>query len=381
MKIKTFQDLIEEVHKPGICQQCGGCVSFCNSIENKVIGFKEPISPPVYLNREKCLECGICYLICPQTHTLDEDLNKTYKFSTFSLMPLGFTDNIYSCQALDKDFLNYGTDGGVVNSIINYLIEKRIIEGAIVANTRAAFSRNAILAKSKEDLINASGAKLDISLQLDGLQKFHTYTRSLPKLRHYKFKKLALVGTPCQIYTIRCMQSLGIIPSENIEICLGLFCYENFFFDQIKANQFEEEFNIKFDDIEKINLRESLIIKLKDKITDQGIIKIPFEKLTNYMRPACAVCYDFTNVYADISFGGLASPDKYTTVISRTKKGRNIINSTLKAGIIKALKLDLTTKIEMKEKITQLSHMKIMRSEINMRKQLKSRSFSSMASN
>jgi coenzyme F420 hydrogenase subunit beta len=279
-------------------------------------------------------------------------------------MPIGFIENVYSCQALDKDFLKYGTDGGVINSIINYLIEKKKIEGAIVANTKSAFSRDAIIAKSKEDLVNASGAKLDISLQLDSLQKFHTYTRSLSKLRHYKFKKLALVGTPCQIYTIRCMQSLGIIPSENIEICLGLFCYENFFFDQKKVKQFEEEFNIKFEDIEKINLRESLIVKLKDNIK---IMHIPFEKLTNYMRPACAICSDFTNIYADISFGGLGSPDKYTTVIVRTKKGKDIFNRVLKAGIIKSLSLNLNDKKIRKEKITQVSHLKLVRSEKNLK--------------
>ena len=367
MRVKTFQDLIEEVHKPGICQQCGGCVSFCNSIENEVIGYKDLNSPPEYLNKEKCLECGICYLICPQTHVLDGDLNITYKFSDFSLMPLGFVENIYSCQATDKEFLKYGTDGGVVNSIINFLIEKRLIDGAIVAKTKSHFSREAIIAKNKEDLINASGVKLDISPQLDSVQKFHTYTRSLPKLKQYKFKKLALVGTPCQIYTIRCMQNLGIIPSENIEICLGLFCYENFFFDRKKIRQFEEEFNIKFKDIEKINIKENLIIKLKDEVK---IIHIPFERLTDYMRPACGACSDFTNIYADISFGGLSSPDKFTTVIVRTKKGKEIINQMINTGKIKSLNLSISSKKEMKEKITQFSQSKIRRSEKNMKDKL-----------
>ncbi len=285
-------------------------------------------------------------------------------------MPLGFVENIYSCQAMDKNFLKFGTDGGVVNSIINYLIKKRVIEGAIVAKTKSPFSREAIIAKNKKDLINASGVKLDISPQLDSVQKFHTYTRSLPKLRYYKFKKLALVGTPCQIYTIRCMQNLGIIPSENIEICLGLFCYENFFFDGTRIRQFEEEFNIKFKDIEKINIKENLIIKLKDEVAAQKIIHIPFERLTDYMRPACGACSDFTNIYADISFGGLGSPDKFTTVIIRTKKGKEIINKAIKAGVIKSLNLNIINKKEMKEKITQFSQLKIIRTEKNMKDKL-----------
>ncbi|MFX1573864.1 MAG: Coenzyme F420 hydrogenase/dehydrogenase, beta subunit C-terminal domain [Promethearchaeota archaeon] len=363
MRIKIFKDLIEEIHELGICQQCGGCVSFCNSIENDVIGFKRPNSPPEYLNREKCLECGICYLICPQTHILDEELNETYKFSDFSSTPIGFIEKIYSCRSTDKEFLKYGTDGGVVNSIISYLIEKKVIDGAIVSKTQAPFSREAIIAKSREDLINSSGIKLDLSSNLDTLQKFHTYTSSLPKLRSYRFKKLALVGTPCQIYTIRCMQNLRIIPSENIDISLGLFCYENFFFDRPKVTQFENQFNIKFKDIEKINIKENLIIKLKNTGTTQKMVHIPFERLTNYMRSACGACRDFSNIYADISFGGLGSLDKYTTVITRTRKGINLIRKMINSGVIECLNLDDNNINEIKEKITQFSRSKIERTD------------------
>ena len=111
MSPKTFQDLITEVHDKGICQECGGCVSFCSSAEYDIIALKDPYSPPVYINKDQCLECGICYYICPQTHVLDDELNKTYQFKDFSSMPIGNFINIYSCQATDQEFLKYGTDG------------------------------------------------------------------------------------------------------------------------------------------------------------------------------------------------------------------------------------------------------------------------------
>ncbi|MFX1425699.1 MAG: Coenzyme F420 hydrogenase/dehydrogenase, beta subunit C-terminal domain [Promethearchaeota archaeon] len=370
MRIKNFKDLIKEVHEPGICQQCGGCVSFCNSLENDVIGMMDPNSPPKYLNEEKCLECGICYIICPQTHILDIDLNKTYNFTSYSSMPFGFIDNIYSCQATDKDFLKFGTDGGVVNSVINYLLEKKLIDGAIVAKTISAFSRESTIARNKKDLIKSSGAKLDLIPQLNELQKFHTYTSSFPQIKNYKFEKLAVVGTPCQIYTIRCMQSLGIIPSENIELCLGLFCYENFFFDKLRISKFEKDFHLKFEDIEKINIKEDLIINLKSRGDTKKIIHIPFESLKDYVRQPCLACTDFTNIYADISFGGLGSMDKYTTVITRTKKGIDIIRKVIGTGVIKSSKLDKTSKDKMKEKISQFCQFKIERFENYMKNKL-----------
>jgi len=261
--VKSFEDLIEEVHNTGICQQCGGCVSFCNSMDYDVIGYKDPNSPPVFLNKENCLHCGICYHLCPQTHIFDDELNRTFNLLDFSSMPLGNTCDLCSCQSVDYDFLRHGTDGGVVNALLNYMFDKKLIDGAIVAKTNAPFSREPFFAKNKEDLLSASGLKLGVSKQLDEVQRIHSYTSALPKIKTTKFKRIAVVGTPCQIYTIRSMQNLGIIPSQNIEYCLGLFCFENFEFDQQKVKQFERDFNLKFEDIKKIKIKEDLIIQLK----------------------------------------------------------------------------------------------------------------------
>lgn len=363
MKPKLFKDLIEEVHEKDICQECGGCVSFCSSVDYNVISFVDGYSYPVFIQKDKCLECGICYCICPQTHILDDGLNQTYKFSNYSDMPIGFYEDIYSCQATDEEFLKYGTDGGVVNSIINYLIENKIVDGAIVSKVEAPFSRTAMFAEKRDDLMKASGTKLDISSHLSEIQKFCTYSRTIPQLNHYKFKKLAVVGTPCQIYTVRCMQNLGVTPSENIEICLGLFCYENFLFDKTQIKKFEKDFAIKFENIKKINIREDLILKLKAEGSGERIVHIPFNLLSDYMRTACYACDDFTNIYSDISFGGLGSQEKYTTVIPRTKKGSEIFLKVRDAGVIKSLDIDKTKKSNMIKLISQFSLMKIKRKE------------------
>ncbi len=248
------------------------------------------------------------------------------------------------------------------------MIEKKMIDGAIVSKTDAPFVREATFADSKYDLLKSSGAKLDITPQLDEIQKFSTYTSSISELNFYKFKKLAVVGTPCQLYTMRCMQDLGVTPSENVEICLGLFCYENFFFEKSQLERFEKDFNIKFSDIKKINIKEDVILKLKDDGNGVKIIHIPFNHLKDYMRPACNACDDFTNIYADISFGGLGSSDKYTTVIPRTEKGRRIFSQVLESGIISCANLDANKKKRMIELISQFSQSKIKRKEAFMNK-------------
>jgi len=353
--IKNFRNLIEEIHDKGICQLCGGCVSFCSSADFKVIDFIDPNLPPQFIDEEKCLECGICYHICPQTHVLEDDLNKQYNFT----QPIGKYGGIYSCQAIDEDILKNGTDGGVVSALLFYLLEKKLIDGAIVSRKIGPFLRDSMIAQTKNDLLSAAGSIIDVTPQVTEIANYSTYSPTIIALNRYKFKKLAVVGTPCQLYTVRCMQNLGVTPAQNIEICLGLFCYENFSFESFKKDEFEKDFNVKFEDIKKINIKEDLIFTLEDN----SVVHAPFNQLNDYMRPACNACNDFTNIYADISFGGLGSPDKYTTVIPRTEKGKNLFLEALNAGVIKSLDLDDTKKNKIKEIIVQYSQRKIKRKE------------------
>ncbi|MBA7649954.1 hypothetical protein ES703_57753 [subsurface metagenome] len=107
---------------------------------------------------------------------------------------------------------------------------------------------------------------------------------------------------------------------------------------------------------------------MKNRGTTQKIIHIPFESIKDYMRQPCLACNDFTNIYADISFGGLGSMDKFTTVITRTKKGIDIIKKVIDAGVIKSSRLDETSK----EKISQFCQLKIERFENFMKNKYKS---------
>ena len=350
-RIKNFKDLIKEVHDKGICQLCGGCVSFCSSADYRIIDFIKPDLPPQFVNEKECLECGICYHICPQTKVLENNLNIQYNY----IKPLGNYKEIYSFQALDKDLLKNGTDGGVISAILLYLLEHNLIDGAIVSKKLGPFARDSMVAKSKNDLILAAGSHFDISSQVTEIANFSTYSPTIMALNRYKFKKLAVIGTPCQIYTIRCMQEMGVTPSQNIKYLLGLFCYGNFTMGKDKKEKFETQFNLKIEEIEKLNIKEDMLIKLKGS---EVIQHISFSELSDYIRSACNACNDFTNIYADISFGGLSSPEKYTTTIPRTKLGINIVKSALNEGYIKVLS-DLEGKRDkMLEKLIQFSKYK-----------------------
>jgi coenzyme F420 hydrogenase subunit beta len=65
------------------------------------------------------------------------------------------------------------------------------------------------------------------------------------------------------------------------------------------------------------------------------VIHIPFAEIDSIARPACLVCPDFSAEFSDFSFGGLGSPEGYTSVLIRSEKGKMVYRGALKAGYIK----------------------------------------------
>lgn len=325
---KSFHDLVREVHEKGLCGFCGGCVSFCSAANLKAIEI-QPNAPPKYVNEEACLKCGICYLICPEVDVLNEELNARYNYKE----PIGQVDNVYSAQATDNDLRRVATDGGVVTALLEVMLEENLIDGALVCKNVGSFKRVPFLARTKEDLHAAAGTHLDMVGQVPELGLFNTFVPIVPELRKIvdrDLQKIAIVGVPCQVHALRKMQELKIIPAHIVKYILGLFCWENFNFDTRTQRQMEQKFRFLFSDIDKINIKDDFILSFKGKES----IHIDLPELEKYMRPACSACKDFSNVYADISFGGLGSNDGYTTVLVRNEKGKELYNLAQHRGLI-----------------------------------------------
>jgi coenzyme F420 hydrogenase subunit beta len=220
------------------------------------------------------------------------------------------------------------TDGGVVTALLHCLLEKKVIDGSVVSKKTTHFGREPMIAATYEEVLHAAGSRFSAGSGVEELSRFSTYSPTMyavKQIGNSDLIKIAVVGTPCQAHTLRKMQSLCVVPSHVVKLVFGLFCFENFSFEAAKKKEVEETIGTNLDDIEKLNIRENFIIKLK-----HGEEKhIPLEKMEKFARPACLACTDFTNVYADISFGGLGSPEGWTTVMIRTEAGERVYQEAL----------------------------------------------------
>lgn len=328
-KVITFDNLIAEVIEKGLCNRCGGCVSFCSANRLGAIEMGDN-NLPRYVDRDKCLECGICYLICPQTRELEDELREKFGWHP----PIGPYQDIFSARATNADILKVSTDGGVVTALLLYMLENNLINGAVVSKRTGLFSRKPIVATTRDELIEAAGSQFSESSHLEKLgNEYTTYVPVAPVIREYipKFSaRLAVVGTPCQIRAIRKMQVLKILPSDVIKFTIGLFCMESFMLNDLIKQKFARKHSIHMKDIVKLNVKEDFILTMRTGIT----LHIPFDEVDEIARPACLTCQDFANDYADISVGGLGSPDGYTTTLVRTSLGRRVYVEAMQLGYI-----------------------------------------------
>ena len=314
--MKTFDDLIEDVQKPGLCHRCGGCVTFCTAINYAALELDND-GKPRYADPDKCIECGLCYTICPEIEELDAELQEKLGWKH----PIGRILETTVARASDPDIRAKATDGGVVTALLLHLLRTGRIDGAIVTRQSGPFQREPFLALNEQEVLDASGFFFDTS---HGMKRYSDYYMTFSQVREFGplikqgLQRVAFVGTPCQIQAVRRMQTLNIIPADSIRFCLGLFCSGNFVFGSKQQDQIADLGGFKWADVDRINIKEDLIIELKDGQTK----KIILDELEFMKRFACYFCPDYAAEYADISFGGIGADRGWTTIIVRTPLGR-----------------------------------------------------------
>ena len=112
----------------GLCTGCGTCVAVCPAGAVALVetpgGF---LSPQV--DSERCSRCGICERACPGTHLVKAPVGDPF---------VGPILEAYVAQATDPDILKAAQSGGLVSALIGPMLDKRLIDKAIVTRPRPA---------------------------------------------------------------------------------------------------------------------------------------------------------------------------------------------------------------------------------------------------
>src|SRR5260370_24418587 len=73
---------------------------------------------------------------------------------------------------------------------------------------------------------------------------------------------------------------------------------------------------------------------------DRLAIDEPVEVLAHAAREECNICVDYSAELADIAVGAIGSASGWSTVLTRTPRGEDILNGAVEAGYLEMKKLD-----------------------------------------
>lgn len=314
-KSKGFEGLKQEILERNLCTYCGACASFCEHIELDTDATRQvPIlKDECLLDKEgalKCSENGTCYDVCPMTETDVEGLEKKFLDSE-GIKERDEHLGIYKELTAGKTSIE-GQDGGIVTSMLTAGMEKGLFDCVVVADREDGFDASAKIAEHIDEIEKARGTKY---VQCPMVSKIGEAVKSGKR-------KIAVVGTPCEIRATRKIQSVLLKDVPQIEItAIGLFCFENFYHDKL-AKKTKELLGVDLASASKIQ-----ITKGKYEVTANGKThKTKVAELDEAVRENCRYCDDFVALLADISVGSVGSEDGCSTIITRSERGEKLLD-------------------------------------------------------
>ncbi|AMM54737.1 Coenzyme F420 hydrogenase/dehydrogenase, beta subunit C-terminal domain [Pyrococcus kukulkanii] len=244
---------------------------------------------------------------------------------------IGITDNllgsvvgVYLARAKDEEILKRKVaSGGAVTAMLIYALEKGLIDGVVTAKRVRGFEGQAIVARTREEILEAAGNKWSIV-------PFAARVRA--KIEEEDLKKVAVVCLPCQAQFFGQMREFPILETdfgERIRYIIGLFCTGTFAFEAL-LNYLRIKYNIKAEDIKNITLKEGFL----EIQHDDSLLQLPLKEVYSYLQTGCLVCTDYTGMWSDISAGFIEKEKGWTVLITRNIRGEELVKGAEREGYL-----------------------------------------------
>ncbi|MDR9787041.1 MAG: Coenzyme F420 hydrogenase/dehydrogenase, beta subunit C-terminal domain [Peptococcaceae bacterium MAG4] len=342
-----FNELDNRVIQRGLCTACGTCAGVCPA---GAIDWVELDGEPQPQLTGTCTNCGICTAVCPGAD-VDLPALERYVFGRVrpeSIPDLGYYREARVAWSTDPAIRKQGASGGLVTALLVYALEQGLIDCALLAGFRRdePYRTEAWLAAGKEDILAAAQSKY-ACVPVNTL-----LTRAVSK----GYRRLAVVGLPCQIHGLRKLQVLGEPPLlvKSIVLMVGLFCASQFYYEGTRHMLVEHLGLMAQDEIAAMSYRGGdwpghLVVELKDgrRLTLDRHRYMYHHLMPAYKRDRCEMCVDWSAELADISVGGYwdpqARPGKAagtSSCLVRTAAGEAILAGALRGKYIETTALE-----------------------------------------
>ncbi len=312
-----FERLAAEVISTGKCAGCGACFVVCPF--EGVLDY-DGVKPSL---TGECERCGICLRACPRLTPKLDDLEVYVLGRTRGDgEEFGIYSQICVARSTDEAVRKRGQDGGVVTTLLTSALKSGMIDSAVVSGVDPGhpWLPRPKVATTVEEVMASAGTR-------------YAYSSSITALKEgvaRGYKRMAFVGTPCQIQAFRRVEKVPLKKYANsVAFTVGLFCTESFSYHGLMKDRLNKGLGIPLENIAKLNVKGRLLVHTKDG----GVREIPLKEIMGYVRSGCHHCGDFSSELADISVGGIGL-EGWTLTILRTESGEAAFKAAAAMGVL-----------------------------------------------
>jgi coenzyme F420 hydrogenase subunit beta len=333
--LKSQKKNIADTVDACLCTSCGTCVPICPT---QAISMKETPGGLLFarVDDATCNGCGLCLRGCGGRYLAE------------GLLP----DNVdpfkgkvlaaYCGFANDSDIRLHGQSGGVVTALLSFLLETGRADKALVNHMPedGTLRPAPYMAHKKEALLHSQGSKYcPVALNA-----------AIPPAIGKDGKKIAVVGLPCHLHSLRNVQTFNPYWEKGVCITVGLFCDRTLAYSAIDyligKGKVAPKNVMAFRYREKTQGGWPGTIQLRTKSGKE--IRLPSKERQSvkdyFTPPRCRLCFDKVNVLSDISVGDAWGVNEgnegFSVLLARTAAGLALLQEAQNCGYLTLESID-----------------------------------------
>jgi len=347
MSVKKIE-LFKKVASSELCNRCGSCVGLSGGkviFSDKTGKYKPVVASPITdgdaeLFLQSC--AGWSFNFPEYNKTIYNSPSVKHNVLTGSYQSI----KIGHCN--DDEVRLRSASGGILSSVLIFLLEKGEIDGAVVLrmSEKEPWLTEPFIATTREEVLEAAQSKYIIS----------SVNEILPEICDFK-GNLAYVGLPGQVQSLRKLQAIGHPSVRNIKYFFGPFYGNTLHFSSIRS--FLRSYGEKdYRAIKKLYFRYGEWPgRMRIEMRSGRVIELP-KVHANYLIPFhimknSLLCTDLTNEFTDLSGGDAWAPvyeergKGFSMIIARSSAGQRILERMVDEGRLTVWDIDESEAIKM----------------------------------
>ncbi|HYM40635.1 MAG TPA: Coenzyme F420 hydrogenase/dehydrogenase, beta subunit C-terminal domain [Thermoplasmata archaeon] len=304
---------------------CGGTLQRIDEYALDIAGQE------VLFYADRCQSCGNEFVNAPKILRPDSEMIREFQPDK-SL--LGSYYRVLNLSSRDREFRQH-PGYRVAGTLLWYLLEEDMADVVFLAHQ--SVTEEPVMAFTKKDLYRAwqlrmgagravvtgSGLRANL-LTLTQLKRFTEADRGL-------HPRIAVMGRPCQIYTVRKLLWDQFAPGYELAFGTGTFCYGNFSPGAWGGQKLREILGFDPGDIRQVGYVGE---ELEFTPSEGESKKVSQDEVAGLVNANCLQCYDFTARFSDVSVGHVGNEELFEAVIVRTEKGGVVVDQAMRDGFL-----------------------------------------------